>query len=301
MAGLDAEGAGGPIGAMRLPLVFLDGPWRLAMGLNALDPADWLWRDERFAAETAERAALVAERPEEVHALLPEAEPAARGLLAMVVGHLERDHGMRVRPDPGASPLLELATLAQEDFCLMQRRADGAYALTGALLCFPAHWRLKEKLGRPLAEIHAPVPGFNERLGGPADRFFRNLAAERPVWRANWSVVESPTLFHPQPREPLPGLSAGNAGELLWLRVERQTLRRLPQTGTVAFTIHTLVRRLGSVVAERGVAAALAARVREMDERMAAYKGIPALRGPLLAYLDAVADAAAAPVPAGVA
>jgi hypothetical protein len=269
--------------------------WKLAMGLGALDPADWLWRDERFAAEIAERAALTAARPAEVHALLPEAEPPARELLAMVVGHLERDHGTHVRPELGASPLLGLVPLAQEDFCLMQRRADGAYALTGVLLCFPAHWRLKEKLGRPLAEIHAPVPGFNERLGGPADRFFRTLAVERPVWRANWSVVESPALFHPQPREPLPGLSAEDAGELLWLRVERQTLRRLPQTGAVVFTIRTLVRRLGSVVAERGVAAALAARVREMDEGMAAYKGIPALRGPLLAYLDAVAAAEEAP------
>ena len=38
---------------MQLPLVFLDGPWKLAMGLNALDPADWLWRDEHFGAETA--------------------------------------------------------------------------------------------------------------------------------------------------------------------------------------------------------------------------------------------------------
>jgi dimethylamine monooxygenase subunit A len=285
----------------RLPLVFLDGPWKLAMGLGALDPADWLWRDERFAAETAERAALAAARPGEVHALLPEAEPAARELLAMVVGHLERDHGTWVQPDPGASPLLGLVPLAQEDFCLMQRRPAGAYALTGAILCFPAHWRLKEKLGRPLAEIHAPVPGFNERLGGPADRFFRNLAVERPVWRANWSVVESPDLFHPQPRGPLPGLSAENAGRLLWLRVERQTLRRLPATGAVAFTIRTLVRRLDRVAGEPGVAAAMAARVREMDEGTAAYKGIPALRGPLLAYLDALADAAETPARAGVA
>ena len=44
-----------PYRRMQLPLAFLTGPWKLAMGLNALDPADWLWRDEHFAAETAER------------------------------------------------------------------------------------------------------------------------------------------------------------------------------------------------------------------------------------------------------
>ena len=266
---------------MQLPLVFMDGPWKLAMGLNALDPADWLWRDERFAEDTAQRAALVAERPAEILAILPEAAPAVRELIALVHDHL----GL-----PAAdAPFRLLAELAQEDFCVMQAREDGAYALTAALLCFPAHWRLADKLGRPLGEIHGPVPGFSTRLGSAADRFFRNLAAERPVWRANWSVVESPTLFHPQPRPQLPGLTAENAGELLWLRVERQTLRRLPETRAVVFTIRTLVRRLDEIAADPAVARAMAARIREMEQGMAAYKGMPALRAPLLAWLDAVA------------
>ena len=43
---------------------------------------------------------------------------------------------------------------------------------------------------------------FAERLAGPVDRFLTNLAVERPVWRANWSVVEEPTLFHPHARVP---------------------------------------------------------------------------------------------------
>jgi dimethylamine monooxygenase subunit A len=267
---------------MQLPLVFLDGPWKLAMGLNALDPADWLWRDERFVAETAERAALLAERPGEVLAVLPRAGPAVAELVAAVRAHL----GL---PSAGTASLADLARLAQEDFCVLERQLDGRYALTAALLCFPAHWRLADKLGRPLAEIHAPVPGFGERLGGPVDRFFANLAVERPVWRANWSVVEGPTLFHTQPREPLPGLTAANAGEMLWLRVERQTLHRLPGTGAVVFTIRTLVRRLAEAAGDPAVARAMAARIREMEPGMAGYKGMPALGGPLLGWLDAAA------------
>ena len=73
---------------MQLPLVFLDGPWKLAMGLSALDPADWLWRDEHFAAETAQRLGLLAERPAEALAMLPQALPAVRELVAMVQAHL---------------------------------------------------------------------------------------------------------------------------------------------------------------------------------------------------------------------
>lgn len=276
---------------MQLPLVFLDGPWKLAMGLSALAPADWLWRDGCFAAETARRAELIATRLGEVHAMLPGAEPAVGELVEMVRAHLGRDHGLAVPDEAGdqAAPLLALGRLAQEDFCLLAPHADDPYALVAALLCFPAHWRLADKLGRPLALIHAPVPGLNQRLGAAADRFFANLVVERPVWRANWSVVESPELFHPHARVPVAGLSAANAGDQLWLRVERQTLRRLPETRAVVFTIRTLVRRLGEVAAQPGVAGAMAARIREMDAGMAAYKGIPALREPLLAYLDGLA------------
>lgn len=285
-----------------LPLTFLQGPSsRLGMGLNALDPADWLWPDERFEAEVAERERLLRERPGDVLALLLGAGPAAAELLEAVAAFLLAHHADRHRREgetlhgPGGRsvdladphPLRAAARLVQEDLCLMQAPSLGApYALTGAALCFPAHWRLADKLGRPLAAIHAPVPGFAERLGAPVDRLFANLAVERPVWRANWSVVESPALFHPQPREAVPDLAAEDAGRRLWVRVERQTLRRLPRTRAVVFTIRTLVGPLGEVAAEPAVAAALAAGLRGLDPAMAAYKGVPALAAALLGWLD---------------
>ncbi|MFO1048208.1 MAG: DUF3445 domain-containing protein [Geminicoccaceae bacterium] len=264
---------------MRLPLVFLDGPWKLAMGLNALEPDDWLWRDASFAAETAERARLLTMHRNEVLAELPGAAVAVAELVGMVRAFLALA--------PADGTLADLATLAQEDFCLLQQRADGQYALTAAILCFPAHWRLAEKLGLPLREIHGPVPGFGARLAGPVDRFFANLAVERPVWRANWSVVEDPALFHPHARVQRTDLTPEHAGEQLWLRVERQTLRRLPQTGAVVFTIRTLVRPLAEIAAMPGVAGAMAARLRELEPGMAGYKGLPGFSEPLLAWLDA--------------
>lgn len=276
---LTAGAAAAPSGVMQLPLAFLDSPWKLAMGLSALDPAEWLWRDEQFAAETEQRRRLLAERPGAVLAVLPEAADASAELVAMVRAFL----GL----PPASGTLADLATLVQEDFCLMQRRADGQYALTAAILCFPSHWRLAEKLGRPLREIHGPVPGFSERLAGPVDRFFTNLTVERPVWRANWSVVEEPTLFHPHARIPRHDLTPEDAGEQMWLRVERQTLRRLPQSGAVVFGIRTLVRPLAEIAAEPAAARALATRLRELEPGMAGYKGLANFQGPVLAWLDA--------------
>ena len=189
----------------------------------------------------------------------------------------------RARGPTPSAPLLALGRLAQEDFCLLAPQADGRHALQAALLCFPAHWRLAEKLGRPLAMIHAPVPGLNARLGAAADRFLANLAVERPVWRANWSVVESPELFHPQPREPAVGphrrqcrrsaLAAGRAADAAAAARDRGRGVHDPHAGPAAWA------RSRASPASPGRWPPGSAR---WTPAMAAYKGIPALREPLL-------------------
>lgn len=287
---------------------FLDGPWKMAMGLRHLDPAEWLVFDDDEAAEMAEKRRLYAERPHDVLGLLPEGRAGAAELLRVLAGHLARHHGERFALDgevlvvratgervplDAPEPLAQAGLLVQEDLCLMARRPDGSHALVGASLCFPMRWRLAEKLGRSMAAIHAPVPGFAERLGRPSDRFLDAIAPDRPVWRANWSLSDDPSLFQPHTRTRPVEIGEAEAGERLWLRVERQTLRRLPRSGQVVFTIRTFSRRLDAVAGEPGVAAALAARIREMPEAMLRYKNVWSVRPPLLGWLDGRAAAAA--------
>jgi hypothetical protein len=273
---------------------FLDGPFRLAMGLHALELRDWIETGPDADHQMAERCRLLAERPAEVVAALPESVAGQRELLALLLEHLpqrfpelwRRDGAALInrtsdeRFDAEEEPLAAIGRMVQEDFCLMQASAAG-YRLVAAVLCFPAHWRLSEKLGRPLDAIHEPVPGFAERLAGPVDRFFGKLQALRPVWRVNWSLVDTPELFRPPEDRARPRtVGAARAGEQLWLRVERQTLRRLQHSGDVVFGIRTYVEPL-------------AQRIREMPPATATYKGIAPIREPLLAYLEQRAAAAA--------
>jgi hypothetical protein len=82
-------------------------------------------------------------------------------------------------------------------------------------------------------------------------------------------------------------IAAAEAGARLHLRVERQTLRRLPETGAVVFTIRTHVTRLDRAIRNRASAAELAAAVRAMPEATAQYKQIAPIAPALLAWLDA--------------
>src|SRR6185369_15328865 len=83
-------------------------------------------------------------------------------------------------------------------------------------------------------EIHAPVPAYADELAARVDRFLDRL--DRPVWRRNWFIHDSPELHLPEPPVHLP---TPRVPDDLWLRSERQTLRRLPSTGAVLFTIGT--------------------------------------------------------------
>jgi hypothetical protein len=299
---LPARGASVKLASMPRYLPFQDGPWRLAMGIKALDLAEWIEIDQRFTAQLAERRRLLAERRAEVLAALPESAPGQQETLELLLDHLperfpahyrrgdgrieNRTTGERFAIEAWADAPLALAgRLIQEDLCLM-RRGEAGYRLVAAVLCFPAHWRLSDKLGRPLDVIHEPVPGFGERLAATVDRFFESIQVARPVWRVNWSLVDQPTLFLPPEHRGHPRpISAEHAGAELWLRVERQTLRRLPRSGDVVFGIHTYVDPLEDAIRSPEAARALAARIREMPDAMARYKSILPIREPLLAWL----------------
>ncbi len=238
-------------------------------GTRPMDPRDWLLQDAAFAGQMALRDRLIADRPDDVHALTEPARAAADELLSRVLGHLSarpdyrfegasalRPDGIRVAIDHGA-PLLTLGRLVQSDFCLLLRQ-DAAHVLAAAILCFPASWTLSEKIGRPLGAIHRPVPSYDAGLAARVQRLFDALHPDRPLWRSNALIYADPTLFQPR-SEAAPRGEPGATGA--YFRSERQTLLRLPASGAVAFGIHTAVMRLSDIPADER-AALLAHRTR---------------------------------------
>ncbi|SDW29954.1 heme-dependent oxidative N-demethylase family protein [Paracoccus sanguinis] len=236
-------------------------PWtdprtRRLPGTIPVSEDDWLVVDDAYAAQMAERARLIETRPEAVHALSDAARPAADELLRWVLrllpgrGHavgatIRRPDGVEVTPDMD-QPLLTLGRLCAEDFCLMLPGPAGEHILGGAILCFPAGWTLAEKFGRPMMGIHRPVAIYTEDVGRRVQRLLEGVRPGIGLLRGTAHHSNAP--LH-NPRTEAQGRATDAA--LPFIRVERQCLFRLPETGAVVFSIHTAVIREESLTPEQ--------------------------------------------------
>ncbi|MDB2498949.1 DUF3445 domain-containing protein, partial [Alphaproteobacteria bacterium] len=238
-------------------------PWqrlgfKLKLGLRARSEAEWLPSNDLFGNRAARaeqiglKARLLAKHHQDVFSAMPNTNAAGDEVLTMVRQHLttyhnDHEYDDRMAPvDAGLHPLDSAARMVPEDLLLLapfpESAADNTTAvkwhLVAASLCFPAHWVLAEKMGKPLAAIHDPVPHYDERLAGPVDRFFDKMTIGPISARMNWSLQIGTDLFTPHRAQ-----RQSAAGDLdyhqLCLRLENQTLRKLPQTGFVLFTIRT--------------------------------------------------------------
>lgn len=267
----------------------------LAMGLRPLDPAQWIEVDNSLPRYHRHTRSMREQHGDAVYAALPSSLQAQRELCALLCSHLVEHHGDAYRrsgdgvtsavggfhvpvPADDPEPLWSASLLVADDLAIMQPGANG-YLLVAASLATPSHWRLQDKLGRPMRAIHDPIPGIHDQLTPRIERFFDHITPQRPVCRFNWGMQADPALYQPGTKKArIP------ANAQLFYRVERQTLRRLPDSGCVVFTIRVFLHPLETLSTTPGAIADLVAAVDATPPALSAYKGFPALRDALEQY-----------------
>ncbi|MBD1547272.1 heme-dependent oxidative N-demethylase family protein [Roseibium aggregatum] len=282
------------------------------VGLEPVDFSRWLDPDGYLVAHLKRKIELLETAHTQVFRAESGTEEAQAEVLDLILGDLAAHHtsthsvssdavevldgGPTVRLADYA-PLEAASRLVQEDLVLMLKGQDG-YRLAAASLCFPSSWSLAEKFGQSMHSIHDNVPGFNDgRMGQVVARIFDNLTSEQLVGRYNWSIYDDPDLHHPQAKRLAPQIVEEGAGALahLFVRVERQTLRRLPVSGDILFTIkihHDPVSLLKAHERGADLAAGLAAQLRDLDDRQVAYKGLTRYRAAIAEELENLAPSA---------
>jgi hypothetical protein len=267
-------------------------PWqrlgyKLKLGLRARSEAEWLPSDDIFgndltrAEQILLKARLLAKHHQDVFSAMPNTMTAGDEVLAMVRQHLKTYHNAcMATSDSGVHPLDMAARLIPEDLLLLAPFQDVAvndtnatkWHLVAASLCFPAHWVLAEKMGKPLAAIHDPVPHYDERLAAPVDRFFNKMTVGPISSRMNWSLQIGKDLFTPH-RAARKAVSGDIDNDELCLRLENQTLRKLPQTGLVLFTIRTHIEPVSRWNHIPNAIDDLAQMLKDMSVQAQSYKG----------------------------
>ena len=269
---------------------WVGGPFRWRLNLRPLDPANWFEFDERTDAMLAYKAELLGAERTTVHQSMPEADDACREVLEATRAHLAEHHpGRLVESDPDEHPLVAAARLVPEDMALMFRH-EGQLVFGAGVVCFPNRWDLPSKLGRSMQDVHAPVAQLNDQLAGPIDAFFDRLNPTKGFWRLGWGLIETDELYQPLDGTAPPRLAippAERAGEQIWVRVERETLRSFPRTGAVLFTIRTHLSRVDELLDRPDDLARLAEAIDQLPPDVADYKGTGPLTGPLLEWLRA--------------
>ena len=270
----------------------MQAPWQklgfqMKLGLRPRQESCWLPRENLFDNGTErdeqlrQKRHLFAHNHADIFAAFPSATTASAEMLQMVCDHItSHHHGPPPNIDHTQHPLEAAARLVPEDLLLLAPRSQNnsedhpTWHLEAAALAFPAHWVLAEKMGHPMQMIHQPVPHYDERLARPVDRFFNAMKIGPISSRMNWSLQIGRDLFTPR-RVSRKAAANNDDFHQLFLRIENQTLRKLPDTGCVVFTIRTHMLPMTLWQDDRDALQSMADMMQDMSPATKLYKGVP--------------------------
>ena len=250
-------------------LPHLNDPRIVTMGLAPMQGA---WVDTTPSEAWRNHKTSVREQlGRRVYAVLDEGIAAADEFAGLVFDLAGDESSLQKYGASDTEALWRASLKVADDLVVMQLDDQGKYRLVAASLCSPSDWRLEEKLGASMAEVHGPIPRLNDEIGDQIDRFFTRLPTDRFTQRFNWSLMPHPDLMSRDEWQVDP------ASDQLWYRAERQSLRRLPRSGGIAFTIRVHICNLTALLPVEGALESLWSAVETVPDDLRRYKGLDIL------------------------
>jgi hypothetical protein len=176
-------------------------------------------------------------------------------------------------------PLEYIGRQVQGDWVVLDQRDNNLFA-DGAIVTSQADWSLAIDVGMSYQEWHGPVPVANE-LGvfDRALKYLLNLQLGTPVRRLNWTMTINPRLDTSPESYPLWGpdrlsVTHENVGDKVHLRVELQTLFRLPRSNGMLFGIRGYLISMNELVTNPLWAKRFHRVLKGLHPELAEYKGL---------------------------
>ena len=278
---------------------FLNGEGGVKIGLSPISEFEWLDLDDKFEEEINLKKNLLKDNREEVLQINNQVKTQQAEVLDTVLKYLKSFHSDKYkinndsvfiesskdfyRFDQFDNPIELASLLIQEDLVLMSSKNSKFY-LTAASLSAPSHWSLVEKFSKSLMDLHEGVHSYKESIGQRVDEIFDKLPSERILERFNWSIYDNPKLFQPVNSKPNVKFTETEASKL-FMRVERQTIRKLPLSDSVLFTIRVYVDPILSLLEDKRLLESLQLALENLTDPMKKYKSIDQFEVNLLTWI----------------
>lgn len=275
--------------------------------------------DEHYIAECRDKAITLARDPGRCQ-VLPHMMMAEWDTLELLMDSLSADYPdhfslSKTGPDFGASwtwvnrpldleqtfvfgdattlpcgPFEYITRQAQGDFAICDQRDDNLF-LDAGMVTSQADWSLDFNVGMSFMQWHGPVPLAHQ--AGVFERALKYLLLIRqgqPVRRLNWTMTVNPRLdtspeTFPEWGPDRASLTPENIGRKLHLRVELQTLWRLPRSNALLFPIRCYLASLGELVRVPKWGTRLSRVLSTLPQPLADYKGLSRFLPTAVAYL----------------
>ncbi|KAK6198880.1 uncharacterized protein RJT21DRAFT_122536 [Scheffersomyces amazonensis] len=296
--------------------------YHITMGIRSMDWNSWVELDNQWEKYHNDKLNRLQERGTECYNTSEKAWEAGWELLAELKTYLsiryptlfvETDIGLnnlvtgekfdfRRREKTGAEeddPCLIAGKLLQDDIAIMIEHDDGNYSLEGGSILLAGFWRLKDKFQMKLNEIHTSgdVPHYESKLQNGMTKFFQRLTCDKPVVRNNYFIQTDDNLgwshsIGNEDDEVVGWYTAKIAKDVqnLYFRSERQSLRRLPISGAVIFTIRTYFIPVVELCQEPYIPRRLLNGIASWNSEVEEYKGYQKYKDVLMPYLEAMAQ-----------
>ncbi|KAF2678188.1 hypothetical protein K458DRAFT_436089 [Lentithecium fluviatile CBS 122367] len=231
------------------------------MSLTKMEPDWWLELESTYEERIKQRQELFTKHGKSVLEALPGSEFACKELMEMSLQFLCARYPQYFRLDKEnmvfyngilntesklktAHPLHVLLNNVPEDFAIMLRDPEkGYYFFRAGVICSALGWNVGSKIGMSLPEIHSPIPDYKEKMQFSMDRYFTKKPTDKAIQRGSWGLEVGQPLYMP-PGDPHEKYREVQMADLdisrCHLRVDWQTLRRLPLSGAIVFNFKAL-------------------------------------------------------------
>lgn len=258
-----------------------------------MEPDWWLEIDNQYKDRVAERQGLYAKYGKMVLDYLPGSELVCKELMEMCLQFymtrypqffsLSTDkkvfHNALLDTSSDLAsthPLLVLLNNVPEDFGItLRNQKDGEYYFRAGVICSSLGWNVSTKIGLNLKQIHKPIPDYKEKMSFSMDRFFSKMPTVAPIQRGSWGLEIGTPLFMP-PGDPHEKYREAQKEDLnieeCHLRVDWQTLRRLPLSAGIVFNFTALFTPVTEFRDEAGIPALLVKVMKEGKKNLMEYK-----------------------------